>query len=64
MNVSVCSVISCLEVSSTDYLIATNKHVRLQCDIEVKQVVLKVSLETPPKEQKLGKKVALKLHSE
>ena len=30
------------EVRSTDYLIASDKYFRLQCDIEVKQVVFEI----------------------
>ena len=62
MNAFVCSVM-CSEVSSRGYLVASDQHVRLQCDIEIggeTSCILKFGLETPPppppKEQKLGGK--------
>ena len=62
INMFVCSVMSCLEVSSRGCLVASDEHVRLQCDIEFRgetSCILKVSLENPPKkEQKLGGKVS------
>ena len=40
MNAYICSVISYSEVSSRGYLVASDKHIHLQCDImEMKQVV-------------------------
>ena len=60
MNAFVCSVMSCSEVSSRGYLVASDQHVRLQCDIEFggeTSYIFKVGLEnSPQKEQKLGGK--------
>ena len=59
MNVFVCSVMSCSEVTSRGCFVASDQHVRLQCDIEFggeTSCILKVGLETPKKEQKLGGK--------
>ena len=63
MNAFVCSVMLCSEVSSRGCLVASDQHVRLQCDIEFggeTSCILKVGLETPKKEQKLGGKVSEK----
>ena len=49
MNAFVCSVMLCLEGSSRGCLVASDQHVRLQCDIEFGDEmsgILKVGLET------------------
>ena len=51
INAFVCSVMSCSEVSSRGCLVASDQHIRLQCDIEFggeTSCILKVGLETPP----------------
>ena len=51
------------EVNSRGYLIASDKHIHLQCDIVfggVMSCFLRAGLETPQKEQKLGGKVSEK----
>ena len=53
MNVFVCSVQSYSEVSSKDYLIASNKHIHL---------LFGSWFRNPPKKQKLGEKVSEKVY--
>ena len=68
MNAFVCSVMLCSEVSSRGGLVASDQHVRLQCDIEFggeTSCILKVGLESPPKRTETrGKKFLKKLHFE
>ena len=55
MNVFVCSVMSCSEVSSRGCLVASDQHVRLQCDIEFggeTSCILKVGLKKNPKKNR------------
>ena len=55
MNVFVCSVMSCSNVSSRGYLIASDQHVVCSEDIECEgetSCILKVGLETPPRKNR------------
>ena len=67
MNAFVCSVMSCSDVSSRGYLVASDQHVVFS-DIEFggeTSCILKVGLETPQKRTETrGKKFLKKLHLE